>query len=151
VRALLVSFNFPFDVSRVAFDFTIARYPFAGGLALQLWSYPTRPVVNCQTRTEPGFVSNTLTVVPVNSQQVDKLRVVVRGSFSFRTRSNGRFRLPWRLVSRPEGSITTGPTALVARSWTSGTQPGSCSGQRPQTPVCRLPCGEEVCTWRLAS
>jgi hypothetical protein len=35
-------------------------------------------------------------VVPVNSDQIDKLGVVAHQSFSFRTRSNGRFRLPWR-------------------------------------------------------
>jgi hypothetical protein len=35
-------------------------------------------------------------VVPANSDQIDKLGVVAHQSFSFRTRYNGRFRLPWR-------------------------------------------------------
>jgi hypothetical protein len=38
-RCLLVAFNFPFDSSRVAFDFTSARGRFAGGFSLGLWSY----------------------------------------------------------------------------------------------------------------
>jgi hypothetical protein len=39
-RCLLVAFNFPFDISRVACDFTDARRRFAGGFSLDLWSYP---------------------------------------------------------------------------------------------------------------
>lgn len=38
-RCLLVGFNLPFDLSRVAFDFANARGRFAGGFALELWSY----------------------------------------------------------------------------------------------------------------
>src|ERR1035437_2328687 len=38
-RCLLVGFNLPFDLSRVAFDFTSARGRFAGGFSLGLWSY----------------------------------------------------------------------------------------------------------------
>jgi len=38
-RCLLVAFNLPFDLSRVAYDFTTARGRFAGGFALELWSY----------------------------------------------------------------------------------------------------------------
>jgi hypothetical protein len=38
-RCLLVGFNLPFDLSRVAFNFTAARGRFAGGFALELWSY----------------------------------------------------------------------------------------------------------------
>lgn len=38
-RCLLVGFNLPFDLSRVACDFTAARGRFAGGFALELWSY----------------------------------------------------------------------------------------------------------------
>jgi hypothetical protein len=41
-RCLLVGFNLPFDLSRVAFDFTTARGRFAGGFALELWSYLTQ-------------------------------------------------------------------------------------------------------------
>jgi hypothetical protein len=38
-RCLLIAFNFPFDISRVAYDFTKARRRFAGGFSLDLWSY----------------------------------------------------------------------------------------------------------------
>src|SRR5256712_3740946 len=38
-RCLLVAFNFPFDISRVACNFTNARRRFAGGFSLDLWSY----------------------------------------------------------------------------------------------------------------
>jgi hypothetical protein len=38
-RALLVGFNLPFDLSRIAFDCSAARGRFAGGFSLGLWSY----------------------------------------------------------------------------------------------------------------
>jgi hypothetical protein len=39
-RCLLVAFNFPFDVSRLAWKFgTARRQPFTGGFSLELWSY----------------------------------------------------------------------------------------------------------------
>lgn len=38
-RCLLVGFNLPFDLSRIARDFTSARGRFAGGFSLGLWSY----------------------------------------------------------------------------------------------------------------
>jgi hypothetical protein len=38
-RCLLVAFNFPFDISRDAYDFTKARGRFAGGFSLGIWSY----------------------------------------------------------------------------------------------------------------
>lgn len=38
-RDLLVGFNLPFDLSRIAFDYTDSRGRFAGGFALELWSY----------------------------------------------------------------------------------------------------------------
>lgn len=38
-RCLLVAFNFPFDISRVACNFANARGRFAGGFSLDLWSY----------------------------------------------------------------------------------------------------------------
>jgi hypothetical protein len=41
-RCLLVGFNLPFDLSRLACDFTTARGRFAGGFALELWSYVDR-------------------------------------------------------------------------------------------------------------
>jgi hypothetical protein len=36
---VLVGFNLPFDLSRVAFDATNARGRFTGGFSLGLWSY----------------------------------------------------------------------------------------------------------------
>jgi len=41
-RCLLVGFNLPFDLSRIAYDFTAARGRFAGGFSLGLWSYLDR-------------------------------------------------------------------------------------------------------------
>ncbi len=38
-RCLLVGFNLPFDLSRLARDFSTARGRFAGGFSLGLWSY----------------------------------------------------------------------------------------------------------------
>ncbi len=38
-RCLVVGFNIPFDLSRLAFDFGEARGRFAGGFSLVLWSY----------------------------------------------------------------------------------------------------------------
>jgi hypothetical protein len=38
-RCLLVGFNLPFDLSRIACDFTKARRGFQGGFLLGLWSY----------------------------------------------------------------------------------------------------------------
>lgn len=38
-RCLLVGFNLPFDLSRIAFDFADARGRFAGGFSLGMWSY----------------------------------------------------------------------------------------------------------------
>jgi hypothetical protein len=38
-RCLCVGFNLPFDLSRLAFEFTPARGRFAGGFSLRLWSH----------------------------------------------------------------------------------------------------------------
>lgn len=38
-RCLLIAFNFPFDISRVAYNFTNARRRFTGGFSFDLWSY----------------------------------------------------------------------------------------------------------------
>jgi hypothetical protein len=38
-RCPVVAFNFPFDTSRLAYNFTNARRRFAGGFSLDLWSY----------------------------------------------------------------------------------------------------------------
>jgi hypothetical protein len=38
-RCLVVAFNFPFDTSRLAYNFTNARGRFAGGFSLDFWSH----------------------------------------------------------------------------------------------------------------
>ncbi len=38
-RCLLVGFNLPFDLARIARDFTTARGRFAGGFSLLIWTY----------------------------------------------------------------------------------------------------------------
>jgi hypothetical protein len=38
-RLLVVGFNLPFDLSRIAYDVTPARRKFAGGFSLRVWSY----------------------------------------------------------------------------------------------------------------
>jgi hypothetical protein len=41
-HCLLVAFNHPFDLSRVAFDYASARKRYAGGFSLGLWTYVTK-------------------------------------------------------------------------------------------------------------
>ena len=41
-RCLLVAFNFPFDISRIAYASTKARGRFAGGFSLDIWSHETK-------------------------------------------------------------------------------------------------------------
>ena len=38
-RALVVGFNFPFDISRLGFDVTAARGDYSGGFSIGLWTY----------------------------------------------------------------------------------------------------------------
>jgi hypothetical protein len=49
-RCLLVAFNHPFDLSRIAFDFASARKRYAGGFSLGLWTYVTQ---NGEIRRHP--------------------------------------------------------------------------------------------------
>jgi hypothetical protein len=49
-RALLVGFNLPFDLSRLAFTARPARGRFAGGFSLALWSYAKAGVERASTR-----------------------------------------------------------------------------------------------------
>lgn len=49
-RALLVGFNLPFDISRIAFAARPARGRFAGGFSLALWSYLRMGVERPSTR-----------------------------------------------------------------------------------------------------
>ena len=52
-RCLLVGFNLPFDLSRVAFDCSPARGRFAGGFSLGLWSYTDKRGVERQHPYRP--------------------------------------------------------------------------------------------------
>ena len=49
-RALLVGFNLPFDLSRIAFTTRPARGRFAGGFSLAIWSYVELGVERPSTR-----------------------------------------------------------------------------------------------------
>lgn len=46
-RCLLVGFNLPFDLSRLAYDYAPARGRFAGGFSLGLWSYTDKNGRQC--------------------------------------------------------------------------------------------------------
>ncbi len=84
-RALLVGFNLPFDLSRVAFDFTSARGRFTGGFSLGLWSFrdkegcerqhPYRPRVGIKhmdsKRALKGFTAR---------QEPDRVDLIPEGS-----------------------------------------------------------------------
>jgi hypothetical protein len=52
-RCLLVGFNLPFDLSRLARDFAAARGRFAGGFSLELWSYLDRAGQEQEDRYRP--------------------------------------------------------------------------------------------------
>ena len=52
-RSLLVGFNLPFDLSRVAYDVTDARGRFAGGFSLGLWSYLDKLGNECANQYRP--------------------------------------------------------------------------------------------------
>lgn len=53
-RCLLVGFNLPFDLSRLARDFATARGRFAGGFSLGLWSYIDKRGIECEDRYLPS-------------------------------------------------------------------------------------------------
>lgn len=54
-RCLLVAFNFPFDLSRVAWNFRNARKRFVGGFTLLLWSYIDKNGQRKENRNRPGI------------------------------------------------------------------------------------------------
>src|SRR5215472_17085853 len=62
------------------------------------WGWLQYAVPNC-----PSSPSAIRRSAPVNSDQVDTLGDVAHQSFSFRTRSNGLFRLPQCFISEPCG------------------------------------------------
>jgi hypothetical protein len=52
-RCLLVGFNLPFDLSRIAYDVADARGRFAGGFSLGLWSYLDKSGNECANQYRP--------------------------------------------------------------------------------------------------
>jgi len=52
-RCLLVGFNLPFDLSRIAYDVTDARGRFAGGFSLGIWSYLDKAGRECAHQFRP--------------------------------------------------------------------------------------------------
>lgn len=52
-RCLVVGFNLPFDLSRIAHDFTTARGRFANGFSLGLWSYLNRNEIEQRNQFRP--------------------------------------------------------------------------------------------------
>jgi hypothetical protein len=52
-RCLVVAFNFPFDASRIACDFTEARERFSGGFSLGLFSYVDKAGCECPNPHRP--------------------------------------------------------------------------------------------------
>lgn len=54
-RVLVVGFNLPFDLSRLAYQVTTARKRFAGGFSLRLWSYPGQGKSHRRNRYRPDI------------------------------------------------------------------------------------------------
>ena len=54
-RVLVVGFNLPFDLSRLAYQVTTARKGFAGGFSLRLWSYPGQGTRHRRNRYRPDI------------------------------------------------------------------------------------------------
>ena len=52
-RCLLVAFNHPFDLSRIAHDFTKARGRYAGGFSLGFWTYLDKNGRECRNPHRP--------------------------------------------------------------------------------------------------
>jgi hypothetical protein len=66
-RCLLVGFNLPFDLSRIAYDFTPARGRFAGGFSLGLWSY-----IDKSSRERPNQFRPRLGIKQIDSKRALK-------------------------------------------------------------------------------
>ncbi len=63
-RCLLVGFNLPFDLSRIAHDSKNARGPFAGGFSLGIWSY-----VDHSGRERPNRYRPRIRVKQINNKR----------------------------------------------------------------------------------
>src|SRR5207244_2137235 len=82
-RCLLVAFNFPFDVSRLAWNFTSARrQPFTSGFALELWSYADKSGREVVDRYRPN----------ISIKQIDSKRALK--AFTGRKKADKEDRIP---------------------------------------------------------
>jgi hypothetical protein len=96
-RCLLVAFNHPFDLSRIASDSTLARGRYAGGFSLGVWTYvdkngverrhPFRPRISIKhidsKRALIGFTAR---------QSPDKVDLIPEGSTTGKPEEDYRFR-----------------------------------------------------------
>lgn len=89
-RCLVVGFNLPFDLSRIAHDFAPARGRFAGGFSLGLWTYIDRTDCEHPNPYRPR----------IGIKQIDSKRALK----GFTARNN-----PDRTDRIPEGSKTGDP------------------------------------------
>ena len=97
-QCLLVAFNFPFDISRIAYDFVNARRRrFAGGFSLGLWSYIDKSGREREDRYRPW-----ISIKHIDSKralkgftgrkETDKEDRIPEGSLSGRPKKNYVFR-----------------------------------------------------------
>lgn len=89
-RCLLVGFNLPFDLSRIAYGFAAARGRFAGGFSLGLWSYIDKTGCERAHRYRPAIAI----------KHIDSKRALI----GFTARKS-----PDRTDLIPEGSLTGKP------------------------------------------
>jgi hypothetical protein len=89
-RCLLVGFNLPFDLSRLAYDYAPARGRFAGGFSLGLWSYTDKNGRECPHPYRPRICI----------KQIDSKRALK----GFTARNS-----PDKVDLIPEGSLTGKP------------------------------------------
>ena len=89
-RCLLIAFNFPFDISRIAYDFKEARRRFAGGFSLGLWSYIDKTGHEREDRYRPW----------ISIKQIDSKRALK--GFTGRKETDKEDRIP-------EGSLSGKP------------------------------------------
>lgn len=89
-RCLFVAFNHPFDISRIARDYAVARGRYAGGFSLGLWTYLDKQGRERRNSYRPRIII----------KHIDAKRALI----SFTARKN-----PDRADLIPEGSATGKP------------------------------------------
>lgn len=89
-RCLLVGFNLPFDISRIAYDFSNARGRFAGGFSFGLWTHVDKNGQQTRNQFRPR----------IGIKQIDSKRALK----GFTARNN-----PDATDLIPEGSLTGKP------------------------------------------